>query len=75
MTTLTEIEAIPKMILTPQDVADYLSVDPQLIRLQARKEPHKLGFPVIVVGSRTKIPKEGFIKYCRGDKHDTPNKA
>jgi hypothetical protein len=63
--TLDDIERIPKPMLLATDVAPYLGCDDGLIRLQAQREPEKLGFPVIVMGSRVKIPKEGFVHYCR----------
>lgn len=65
MKTLDDIEKIPKEILSPADVADYLDTDPTTLRWQAREEPEKLGFPVIVAKSRVKIPKEGFLYFCR----------
>ena len=35
-------------------------------RAKDENERKKLGFPVVVIKSRTKIPKEPFVKYCRG---------
>ena len=67
MTTLEEIEAIPKQLLTSCDVADYIGCDPNMLRWQAHNEPEKLGFPVVVIGSRVKIPKAAFIKFMRGE--------
>jgi len=64
-TSLEEIEKLDKTMLLATDVAPYLECDDGLIRLQAQQEPEKLGFPVIVMGTRVKIPKEGFIHYCR----------
>jgi hypothetical protein len=63
--TLEEIEAIDKTMLLATDVAPFLECDDGVIRWQAQNEPEKLGFPVIVMGSRVKIPKEGFLFYCR----------
>ena len=63
--TLQQIEALPKNLLTAADVADYLETDPNTLRWQAREEPEKLGFPVSVMGNRVKIPKEGFIFFCK----------
>lgn len=54
-------------MLTPTDVAPVLGTDPQSIRLQARQEPEKLGFPVVVVGNRTKIPREPFLRFVAGE--------
>ena len=65
MRTLNEIEHCGKDILAPADVAWYLQCDAYNITLQAREDPSKLGFPVIVMGTRTKIPREGFVRFCR----------
>lgn len=67
MSNLEKIAALEKTMLTPADVAEYLESDAESIRLQARANAAALGFPVIVMGNRVKIPKEGFIRFCRGD--------
>ncbi len=64
--TLADVEKIPKEILTADDVAKWLGVDAQTIRNQAQDNPHKLGFPVIVTGTRVRIPKAGFIAFAQG---------
>ena len=64
--TLKEVEAMPREVLTPAIVASVLEADPQELRMQARERPELLGFPVICIGTRVKIPKEGFLLYCRG---------
>ena len=38
---------------------------PNYIRHQAQNDPDKLGFPVVVAGTRVRIPKEGFLYFCR----------
>ena len=48
------------------DIADVLNADPQDIRVQARTAPEKLGFPVIIIKSRTKIPRLPFLRYMSG---------
>lgn len=63
--TLEDIEGMDKEFLLASDIAPILSVDPQDIRTQARIDPNKLGFPVIVTGSRTRIPRRGFVYFCR----------
>lgn len=63
--TLEDIEKIDKSMLLATDVAPYLECDPGLIRDQAQINPASLGFPVIVMESRVKIPKDGFVNYCR----------
>ena len=64
--TLKEIEAMEREMLSPAIVAAVLNADPQELRMQARERPELLGFPTICIGSRVKIPKEGFLSYCRG---------
>ena len=61
--TLDEIQASDKPFLTPADVAGVLAADAQSIRLQAREFPEALGFPVICVGNRTKIPRKPFLRF------------
>lgn len=60
--TLEEIKNSDKTVLTPGDVAPVLHCDPQWIRLAARERPDLLGFPVIVMRSRTKIPRIAFLE-------------
>jgi len=67
MQTLKDIEAIDKEILTIMDVRDFLDCDANAFRNQAHNDPSKLGFPVIVIGSRVKIPKAAFINFMRGE--------
>ena len=61
--TLDEIRNSTKEVLTPADVAPVLGADPQDIRVQARTAPERLGFPVIVVKTRTKIPRVPFLRF------------
>lgn len=63
--TLTEIEQIEREYLLAEDVAAVLSMTPNYIRHQAQNDPDKLGFPVVVAGTRVRIPKEGFLYFCR----------
>lgn len=64
--TLLEIEQSPREMLTADMVAPIIGCDPQTIRMQARLRPDLLGFPVICIKSRVKIPKAAFLAYCRG---------
>ena len=61
--TLSEIKGSEAVCLTPKDVAPVLGVDPHSIRLQAREYPEFLGFPVIVVGNKTLIPRKSFLQF------------
>lgn len=58
-----EIRNSNKIWLTPADVAPVLHCDPQCIRVQAQKDPSRLGYPVIVMGSRVRIPRIPFLKF------------
>lgn len=66
MRTLEEIEACPKAILVPADVAGYLGCEAYSINRAAKDAPGLLGFPITVMGSRVRIPKEGFLRWARG---------
>ena len=61
--TLEDIIRSDKPFITPQDAADVLRCSAQLIRIQARENPEALGFPVIRVGNRTKIPRKAFVQF------------
>ena len=63
MITVDEIRSSNKAFLLPADVADVLECDPQCIRILARTDRDALGFPVCVVGNRTKIPRIPFLKF------------
>lgn len=65
--TLQDIKQMDKDVITPAEAAQVVGCDPQLIRLEARERPENLGFPVIIVRSRIKIPRMAFIKYMEGD--------
>lgn len=64
--TLQEIRDSDKVFLTPFEISEALGTDPQNIRNQAAIDAAKLGFPVIRIGTRTKIPREAFLKYIEG---------
>lgn len=65
--TLAEIEAVPGEVLLCKHVARVLQADPGTIHQQAVDCPERLGFPVIVAGTRVKIPKSPFLKFMRGE--------
>ena len=64
--TLEEIRAIDREYLLPREVAAVLGTDPYSISVWAKQKPEALGFPVIRIGTRTKIPKRAFLKYMEG---------
>ena len=65
--TLKEIERMDALTLTPAQVASVLSCDPQVIRISAKTRPGLLGFPVICVGNRVKIPRIPFLRFVKGE--------
>lgn len=65
--TLDQIEALPVEVLTCAQVAPLLGANPATIHGQATERPELLGFPVIVAGSRVKIPKRPFLRFMRGE--------
>lgn len=60
--TIDEILALNRATLTPAEAASVIGCDPQAIRMAARDMPEKLLFPVIRVGTRTKIPRIPFLR-------------
>ena len=65
--TLDELLASTAMTLTPAQVASVLGSDAQGIRVAARLHPERLGFSVIVIGHRTRIPRKPFLDYVMGE--------
>lgn len=64
--TLQELKTLDKDIITPAIAAQVIGCDPQYIRVAAHKCPEQLGFPVIVMGTRTRIPRLAFVKFLEG---------
>ena len=71
--TLTELEGLDTLLITPLQAAEVLGMDPSSIRWQARNEPGLLGFPVIAAKSRVKIPRVPFIKFMKGEMQNDTN--
>lgn len=61
--TLNDLIQSDKAVFTPAEISGVLGSDPQTIRVCARQRPAALGFPVIVTGSRVKIPRIPFLRY------------
>lgn len=66
--TLEEIMSTDKIFLIPDEVCGVLGCTAQLIRIRARDPEYRstLGFPVMAVGNRVKIPTRGFIRFING---------
>ena len=64
--TLEDIKKMDKYMITAAEAAPIVGCDPHYIRMVARQDPDRLGFPVIVLGNRVKIPRLPFIKFVEG---------
>lgn len=64
--TVSELKALTQDTITPAVAARVLGCDPQWIRITARENRESLGFPVVVLGHRVKIPRVAFIKFMEG---------
>ena len=60
--TRADLMALEKEFLTPAQVCAVVGGDPQWLRLTAHEAPQELGFPVVVIHRRVKIPR---IPFCR----------
>lgn len=60
--TLEGIEAIPREFLYPDDIADFMETNPQSIRVQAREDPDKLGFPSKTIIAQSLSDKTDFAQ-------------
>lgn len=68
-TDIKKLEESSEAFLYAEDVGRFLGVSPHYIRIQARHDASKLGFPVIVVGSSIRIPRIPFLNFVKGS-HD-----
>ncbi len=62
---LEELAKLESVVLTPKQAAPALGCNPYFINLMAKDEKKRslLGFPVVMVGSRVKIPRIPFLKF------------
>ena len=65
--TLDELRSMTEPIITPEQASKVLKCRPQSIRIAARQRPELLGFPVIVMGTETKIPRIPFLRFLGVD--------
>lgn len=61
--TIPEIVALEREFLIPTEIAGIVGMNAQTIRVAARQRPELLGFPVIVAGTRTRIPRVPFLRF------------
>lgn len=65
--TVEELEALPVSVLSCAQIAPILKANAYTIHETAIQRPDLLGFPVSVMGRRVRIPKDGFIRFLRGN--------
>ena len=65
--TLEELKEKRPLFVNANDLKDILEIDPANLRSQAQSDPQKIGFPVMVVGTRVKIPVKPFLKFLGED--------
>ena len=65
---LEQIKQAKKDVLTCADVAEVLKCDAYTLHMQAQQRPEMLGFNVICMGNRVKIPRLAFIQFMEGEK-------
>lgn len=63
--TLSDIAQMDREVLTPEIAGKAIGISPYAISLMARTPEgcKSLGFPVIRIGSRTKIPRVPFLRF------------
>lgn len=58
---IEELLESDKVLLTPEDASIVLGSSPQTIRMAAHDGT--LGFPVVIMGSRVKIPRIPMLRF------------
>lgn len=61
--TLAEIEATEKEALTCADVAPVLGIAQYTLHRYIMEYPERIGFPVVIIGNRVKIPRRPFLSF------------
>lgn len=64
--SIDDLKSVTSAFITPKVAAQFLGCDPHWLRLVARQQPERLGFPVCCIRSRVKIPRLPFIKFLGG---------
>ena len=57
-------------LISVEEVARELGVNPQSIRSQAAKDVRQLGFPASRIGARTIIPRKAFYEWAKEQKDE-----
>ena len=61
--TLEELKEKRPLFVNANDLKDILEIDPANLRSQAQSDPQKIGFPIMVIGTRVKVPVKPFLKF------------
>lgn len=64
--TIQDIKTMDSECINVDVAAKVIGCNPHAIRVQAHQDPKKLGFPVLVINKRVKIPRIPFIKFMEG---------
>ncbi len=70
MSALAAVKEAQSATITPEAAASVLGCTPNSLRQAARQRPELLGFPVIVMGHRVRIPRLPFIQFMEGGSRD-----
>ena len=65
--TVEQVAAMKQPTITPAIAGALIGCNPQVIRIMAREDPARLGFPVFVSGNRTIIPRLPFLAWLGYD--------
>ncbi len=61
--TLQDLKNEDAAFLTANDICGVLGCDPHHIRCMAHQRPELLGFTVVIMGNRVKIPRIPFLRF------------
>ena len=61
--TLQDLKKEDRDFLTVEDVCGVLECNPHHLRCKARQRPELLGFTVVIMGNRVKIPRIPFLRF------------
>lgn len=64
--TAEELRESGKETATVSEIGEILGMSPHALRLQARTDASKLGFPVIVYGCQVRVPVRAFLRFLDG---------
>lgn len=73
--TLQELKDSTEVFLTPAQIAPILGCNPNWIRRAAHDSPELIGFPVCVIGTRTRIPRKPFLSFLGEGEQDARTEA